>query len=177
MKNAKAYLFVAAFLTMWLHSGFAQIQLYSFTTIAGTVGIPGSVDGLGTGAQFYSPTHLAADTNGNLYVADYANSTIREILPVAGQWLVTTISGTAGTTGNIDNVGTNALFNNPMGIASSESGTLYVTDYGNSTLRELVPTTGSWSTYTIRWDRWNDRDQRWNWHGPSTLQQSGRGGR
>ena len=134
---------------LWVSSSFAQIPIYNFTTIAGSTGTPGSTVGLGTSALFYSPTHLATDTNGNLFVADYGNSTIREILPVAGQWLVNTISGTAGTTGSVDNIGTSALFNNPMGIASSGSGNLFVTDYGNSTLRMIVPTTGSWSTYTI----------------------------
>lgn len=149
MQLNKIFRFAAASAIFWVNSGYAQIQLDTFTTIAGTVGTSGSANGLGTGAAFYSPMHVVTDTNGNIFVADYGNSTIREIFPVAGQWLVTTISGTAGTTGSVDNVGTSALLNNPMGITISDSGTLYIADYGNSTIRAIVPTVGSWSTYTI----------------------------
>ena len=149
MQLKKIFRFAAVLSMYWVSSGSAQVQLFTVTTIAGTVGTAGSSNGLGTGAAFYSPMHLVTDTNGNIFVADYGNSTIREIFPVAGQWLVTTISGSAGATGSVDNVGTSARLSNPMGITISDSGTLFVADYGNSTIRAIVPTVGSWSTYTI----------------------------
>ena len=147
MKLGKAFLLAAVVPTLWLNSVFAQI--YNFTTIAGTARTYGSTDGLGSGALFNDPTGLAVDGSGNLYVADYGNSTIREIIPVSGKWVTATISGTAGTAGSSDGTGTNALFSNPMGIAISDSGTLYVADYGNSTIRAIVPVAGNWVTTTV----------------------------
>jgi len=149
MQLGKVLLLVAGLPALGLSSGFAQVQLYNFTTIAGTAGAFGSTNGLSNVALFNNPTHVVADTSGNIYVADYGNSTIREVIPVLGQWLVTTISGTAGTTGSNDGIGLSALFNNPLGIAISASGTLYVADYGNSTIREVAPGAGSWVTTTI----------------------------
>jgi len=49
------------------------------TTFAGTTGISGSNDGVGTAARFSGPAGLAVDANGNLYVADVMNGTIRKI--------------------------------------------------------------------------------------------------
>ena len=49
------------------------------STLAGTAGVYGSADGSGAAAQFGNPSGIAADTAGNLYVADYGNSTIRMI--------------------------------------------------------------------------------------------------
>ncbi len=51
------------------------------TTFAGMAGISGSTSGTGTTARFNSPTSLATDGSGNLYVADYGNHIIRKIVP------------------------------------------------------------------------------------------------
>ena len=45
------------------------------STIAGTPGVQGSIDGNGSTAQFYLPYSVAVDGNGNVYVADEGNST------------------------------------------------------------------------------------------------------
>src|SRR5437899_2543898 len=45
------------------------------TTLAGSAGQSGSVDGIGSAARFYSPTGVAVDSAGNLYVTD--GNTIR----------------------------------------------------------------------------------------------------
>jgi hypothetical protein len=50
------------------------------STVAGS-GAAGSADGLGTAASFNQPTALAADANGIIYVADFANNKIRAITP------------------------------------------------------------------------------------------------
>jgi sugar lactone lactonase YvrE len=48
------------------------------TTLAGTVGIPGSVDGIGDAASFSLPYGITTD-GASLYVADYYNFTIRKL--------------------------------------------------------------------------------------------------
>ena len=147
MKLVKAFVLSAAIPTLWLNSTFGQI--YDFTTIAGTAGETGATNGLGTDALFNYPTSVVTDTNGDIYVADYGNSTIREIIPLSGKWVVTTIAGTPGTTGSDDGVYTNALFNYPTSVAISDSGTLYVADYASSTIRAVIPVAGSWLTTTV----------------------------
>lgn len=52
---------------------------YRSTTLAGLAASSGSADGTGTSARFNSPTGVAVDRVGNIYVADYGNHTIRSI--------------------------------------------------------------------------------------------------
>lgn len=66
------------------------------TTIAGSPGQPGSTDGTGPAARFSGPQGVATDGDGNVYVADTGNHTIRRIGPDAR---VTTIVGVAGRRG------------------------------------------------------------------------------
>ena len=49
------------------------------TTLAGCAGKTGSTDGTGSEARFSSPTSVAVDSDGNVYVADTYNNTIRMV--------------------------------------------------------------------------------------------------
>jgi len=108
------------------------------TTIAGSPGIAGSADGTGSAAQFNSPSGIAVDKAGNVYVADFSNSTVRKLRPsVLGgqtQWLVTTIGGLAGNYGAADGPGSTARFDSPSGIAVNGAGNLFVADWNNNTV-------------------------------------------
>ena len=53
-------------------------EAYTFTTFAGTPKT-GSADGVGTDAQFNTPCGVAVDGAGDVFVADTANNTIREV--------------------------------------------------------------------------------------------------
>ena len=55
-------------------------QAFSFTTLAGSAS-QGSTDGSVTNARFFAPQDVSVDAQGNVYVADSDNSTIREITP------------------------------------------------------------------------------------------------
>ncbi len=95
------------------------------TTLAGTPGVSGTADGTGGAAQFDDPTGVAVDHNGNIYVADSSNHTIRKVTPGG---VVTTIGGTAGAFGSQAGIGPLAQFTNLGGIALSGTGLVYVAD-------------------------------------------------
>jgi len=105
------------------------------STLAGSPGQAGSSDGQGTAAKFNQPAGIAVDANGNLYVADYNNSTIRKITPGG---YVTTFAGTAGAGGTANGQGSAAGFMTPFGIAVDNSGTLYVADTNNQLIRKIT---------------------------------------
>jgi len=113
------------------------------TTIAGSVGISGSSDGIGDAALFSYPNGIAVTRAGALCVADTFNNTVREVAPgVSGGlavWAVTTIAGLAGGSGSADGTGTAAQFYNPSGLAVDAAGNLYVADSGNDTIRQIAP--------------------------------------
>ena len=106
------------------------------TTLAGTAGISGSTDGVGTNAKFNSPIGVAVDSSGNVYVADTYNHLIRKI---TSSGAVTTLAGSAGISGSTNVVGTNAEFFNPYGVAVGSSGNVYVADTFNHLIRKITP--------------------------------------
>src|SRR5262249_55402569 len=99
-------------------------------------GTEGSLDGTSTNAEFESASGLAVDNEGNLYVADEFNYTIRK---VTLQGVVTTLAGLAGAAGSFDCLGTNARFRVPCGVAVDRTGNVYVADAGNNTVRKVTP--------------------------------------
>ena len=117
------------------------------TTIAGQVRVQGGADGTNGTAQFRQPMGVATDTNGNLYVADSKNFTIRKVSPSGSNWVTTTIAGRALMNGTNDTKP--ALFMYPKAIAADDSGNLYVADAGDHAVRKLTPQGGSWVLKTI----------------------------
>lgn len=93
------------------------------------------LDGVGTTARFSFPKGLAADDDGNLFVADSGNNRIRAIAP---DGIVTTLAG-SGVSGNVDGVGPNANFNILSGLVAAPNGHLIALDQAGSTLRFVRP--------------------------------------
>jgi sugar lactone lactonase YvrE len=114
------------------------------TTLAGSPGIAGGTDGVGSTARFGAPQSIAIDTAGTLYVFD--GIWIRSISP---KGVVTTIAGSLpppctlpGTTcldicPMADGVGPAALFCRPTAIAIDGAGLIYVAD--RSAVRKVTP--------------------------------------
>lgn len=122
-------------LCFWLAAaGPAGAQTYTWSTLAGPPGGPGSTDGAASDARFYQPSGLAMDGSGNVYVADTTNHKIRKITSAG---VVSTLAGT-GISGFADGVGSAANFASPNGVAVDASGTVYVADTGNHRIRKIT---------------------------------------
>lgn len=108
------------------------------STLAGTAGAAGSVDGVGAAARFILPYGVAADGAGNVYVADAGSngSTIRRISPGGA---VATLAGMPGQLGSVDGQGTAARFNIPVAAATDAAGNVYVADSQNHAIRRVTP--------------------------------------
>lgn len=114
----------------------------SVTTLAG--GAEGFADGTGGAASFNTPSALAIDANGNLYVADTSNNRIRKVTP---EGAVTTLAGD-GTAGMRDGAASAAQFNAPVGVAVDARGErVYVADTYNDRIRLI--TTGDNQVTTL----------------------------
>ena len=103
------------------------------TTLAGAV--EGYAEGLGKAASFNTPSGLAVDWAGNLYVADTGNNAIRKITP---DGKVSTLAGD-GLAGDRDGRGAAARFNGPISVAVDGDGVVYVTDTYNDRIRRIAP--------------------------------------
>jgi sugar lactone lactonase YvrE len=119
-----------------LASVLSALSAFTFTTLAGSSAtVVNSQDGTGAAAQFDAPRGVAVDRNGNIYVADTRNNTIRKVTPSG---TVTTIAGSAGSEGASDGAGTSARFNEPFGLAVDDNGTVYVADNSNNAIRKIT---------------------------------------
>jgi DNA-binding beta-propeller fold protein YncE len=118
-----------------------SVASQTMTTLAGNV--QGSADGIGTNAMFRMGAFLAlSPTNGHLYVSDYGNNRIKQIV-IATQ-AVTTLAG-IDTQGSFDATGTDARFTNPSHIAADSNGQLFVADMDGK-LRKIVISTRAVTT-------------------------------
>jgi trimeric autotransporter adhesin len=105
----------------------------------GTQGYSGDF-GPATQAQLHSPSGVAVDTSGNLYIADSGNNVIREvttdgsIATFAGNGLAS-YSGDSGTSSAA--TPTQAGLHDPLDVAVGPNGTIYIVDTGNSFVRAV----------------------------------------
>ncbi|HEY9897991.1 MAG TPA: hypothetical protein V6D00_02310 [Pantanalinema sp.] len=103
------------------------------TTFAGRAGSAGHADGDAHAAQFNSPTGLAWDAHGQLFVADSGNHCVRMI---SSDGRVVTAAGRPGVAGFSDGR-TVSRMRDPYGIAVAANGDVFVSDRGNHALRRL----------------------------------------
>jgi sugar lactone lactonase YvrE len=133
------------------------------TTLAGSAGVTGAVNGTGPAALFNHPWGIAVDTNSNLYVADTNNFLIREIISGGTvstwyTWHQTLFGDAVDSSGNVYAM-TNVLMaqvikitpggiqsqlngnwgdpNPCYGVAIDSSGNIYVADSGQNLIREI----------------------------------------
>jgi hypothetical protein len=109
------------------------------STVAGVAGEPGTSDGTGAGARFNHPTGLTRTPDGNFYVVDSLNDTIRELTPSG---VVTTIAGAPGVQGGEDGTDTQARFYQPASVVYAAP-YYYLVDQFNNTIRSMDASTVS----------------------------------
>jgi len=89
-------------------------------------------------AEIYSPTDVAVDTEGNIYISDNGNNVIRKVNKTG---IISTFAGngTMGYSGD-GGVATSAEINYPSGVAVDNKGNVYIADEGNSVIRKVDKT-------------------------------------
>jgi hypothetical protein len=96
-------------------------------------------------AELSSPTGLAVDALGNLYIADSGNNVIRR---VSTNDVITTVAGDVAADQASDGLGgfsgdggpaTQARLDSPQGIALDQAGDLFIADTFNNAVREVTP--------------------------------------
>jgi sugar lactone lactonase YvrE len=97
-------------------------------------------------AELNSPTGVAVDSRGNLYIADSANNVIRRVDAKTG--IITTVAGDFAADKANDGLGgfsgdggpaTSAQLNDPQGVAVDGAGDLFIADTFNNAIREVTP--------------------------------------
>jgi trimeric autotransporter adhesin len=108
------------------------------TTIAGT-GVAGYSGDYGPAisAQLNRPVGVTIDDSNNVYIADYANYSIRKINSMG---IITTIAGngTFGYSGD-NGLATSAQISAPIGITFDINGNLYITEEFSGVIRKVNP--------------------------------------
>lgn len=87
-------------------------------------------------ARFSNPYGIATDSNGNIYVADSFDHTLRKITPGG---VVTTLAGVTGANGSTDDTGAAARFDEPEGVTIDVRGNLYVIEPKQYRIRRVTP--------------------------------------
>jgi NHL repeat len=120
-----------------------------WSRVAGQSGVAGSTDGTNDAALFNFPFGAAMDGNGNLFVADHGNNTIRKLTPEGTNWVSTTIAGQAPKTAAADGTNRAATFSAAWGVAVGPEGSIFVADIAAHAIRETDRIGDDWVTRTI----------------------------
>jgi len=115
----------------------------NMTTVAGNGGAGFSGDGPATSNSLNYPYGVAADANGNIYIADTNNSRIRKV-DSSGNMTTVAGVGAPGFSGD-GGAATSAALRNPESVAVDPGGNIYIADVGNNRIRK-VDTQGRIST-------------------------------
>jgi large repetitive protein len=121
-----------------LHNRIRKVDTtQTMSTIAGTGAASYTGDGgPAVNATLNTPSGIALDGAGNLFIADTGNNLVRVIELSTG--IIRTVAG-MGTQGNTGDNGpaTSAQLNQPLGITVDIAGNLFIADTGNNRIRRV----------------------------------------
>lgn len=117
-------------------SVFAQAGIITTYGGTGTAGYSGD-GGPATSAQLGQPAGIALDSSGNLFIAEWRNSTIRKISP-SGVITIVAGTGVAGFSG-AGGPAVAAQLSGPVGVAVDRAGNLFIAGRGNRRVRKVAP--------------------------------------
>ena len=121
------------------------------STVAGNGSNGYSGDGgPATSATLNTPTGLAVDSAGNLYIADQGNNLIRRVDAITR--VITTVAGGGTTASQADGLGdggpaTSAILSGPQSVAVDPSGNLYIADTYHNRVRAVTASSGIISVF------------------------------
>jgi DNA-binding beta-propeller fold protein YncE len=98
-------------------------------------GAEGYANDAGSSALLHTPSAIALDEDGNIYVADTGNNRVRKVTPSG---TVSTLAGD-GSRGFRDGPAASAQFDAPVGVAVGKDGTVFVADTYNDRIRVVTP--------------------------------------
>lgn len=95
-------------------------------------------NGPATSASFFWPFGVAADRNGNVYIADSLNRRVRRVSPDGG---IATFAGGGSSAYGIGDNGpaTAAFLHGPQRVAVDASGNVYIAEYNGNRIRKVTP--------------------------------------
>ena len=97
--------------------------------------------GPATAAELNGEAGIAIDSAGDLFIADYNNNVVREVVAATGDIDTVAGDGKAGYSGD-GGAATSAELNHPRDVAVDPAGDLFFADMDNNAIREVVATTG-----------------------------------
>jgi hypothetical protein len=106
------------------------------STVAGNGSWGYNGEGNALQSSLATPTGIAVDRFGALYIADRANSRIRK---VSGGTISTVAGSSQAGFGGDNGLATAAKLRNPWDVAVADDGTLFVSDNGNNRIRRVSP--------------------------------------
>jgi sugar lactone lactonase YvrE len=118
--------------TVYISDAGESNRIRKLTPEGTLVTVAGGVEGSGD-SFFNTPSGLAIDAKGNLYVADTGNNRVRKVTP---EGVVSTVAGN-GAAGFADGPAASAQFDGPIGVAVDDKGNVYVADTYNDRIRKI----------------------------------------
>ena len=118
------------------------IQGGDIETVAGngTSGYTGD-GGLAISAELSYPQSVFVDTLGNIFIADTANSVVREVVAATGDIQTVAGNGTAGYAGDTGPA-TKAELSSPYGVFVDSAENIFIADTDNHVIREVAASSG-----------------------------------
>jgi sugar lactone lactonase YvrE len=133
----------SAILTSLTYRGVSSPMTFSYSNSAGASGTIGGgiVAGtlpacMATSIDLNAPQGVAATTSGSVYVSDFNNDVIDRMTP-AGD--VSVFAGTGRFGAPTAGPAMSSNLDYPIGLAVSDTGNLYIADFGNSVVEKVTP--------------------------------------